>query len=197
MSNMGNHSATVYPGAANGDTAPLRTIRSAPAGKLALAIGNPGAVAYDTKTGRSAGAELSGPPADCGLRQAGEGKRQARRLDRRTKTLLSRTMHDIRYDAVHDEDLVTNPFAQAILVFRGEARRRRGPVRIIQGPSHANIEFDRLEVDPVTTRFSSRTMTALSVLPRDANGDAARSPSTRGPATHRQERPIGGRRSSS
>jgi len=28
---------------------PLRTIRSAPLGKQALAIGNPGAVAYDTK----------------------------------------------------------------------------------------------------------------------------------------------------
>ena len=49
VSNMGNHSATVYPRTANGDAAPLRTIRSAPAGKLAMAIGNPGAVGYDTK----------------------------------------------------------------------------------------------------------------------------------------------------
>ncbi len=49
VSNMGNHSATVYPLSANGDVAPLRTIRSAPLGKLALAIGNPGAVGYDSK----------------------------------------------------------------------------------------------------------------------------------------------------
>ena len=49
VSNMGNHSATVYPRTAHGDAAPLRTIRSAPAGKLAMAIGNPGAVGYDTK----------------------------------------------------------------------------------------------------------------------------------------------------
>ena len=49
VSNMGNHSATVYPLAANGDVAPLRTIRSAPLGKLAMAIGNPGAVGYDSK----------------------------------------------------------------------------------------------------------------------------------------------------
>ena len=49
VSNMGNHSATVYPRTANGDVTPLRTIRSAPAGKLALAIGNPGAAGYDTK----------------------------------------------------------------------------------------------------------------------------------------------------
>ena len=49
VSNMGNHSATVYSLSANGDVAPLRTIRSAPLGKLALAIGNPGAVGYDSK----------------------------------------------------------------------------------------------------------------------------------------------------
>ena len=49
VSNMGNHSATVYQRTANGDVAPLRAIRSAPLGKLALAIGNPGAVGYDSK----------------------------------------------------------------------------------------------------------------------------------------------------
>jgi hypothetical protein len=49
VANMGNHSATVYPRTANGDVPPLRTIRSAPIGKMALAIGNPGAVGYDTK----------------------------------------------------------------------------------------------------------------------------------------------------
>lgn len=47
--NMGNHTATVYPRTANGDVAPLRTIRSGPPGKLSLAIGNPGAAAYDSK----------------------------------------------------------------------------------------------------------------------------------------------------
>lgn len=49
VSNMGNHSATAFARAASGDVAPLRTIRSAPAGSVALAIGNPGATAYDTK----------------------------------------------------------------------------------------------------------------------------------------------------
>lgn len=49
VANMGNHSATAYPMSANGDVAPLRTIRSAPADLPALAIGNPGAVAYDSK----------------------------------------------------------------------------------------------------------------------------------------------------
>ncbi|MBI4478495.1 MAG: hypothetical protein HY651_00565 [Acidobacteria bacterium] len=45
--NMGNHAAVVFPRTASGDVAPLRVIRSAPIEKKALAIGNPGAVAYD------------------------------------------------------------------------------------------------------------------------------------------------------
>ena len=49
VANFGNHSATVYKPTAEGDTAPLRTIRSAPIGEPSLMIGNPGAVAYDTK----------------------------------------------------------------------------------------------------------------------------------------------------
>ena len=49
VSNMGNHRATVYPLDASGNVPPKRRIRSAPPEKLALALGNPGAVAYDTK----------------------------------------------------------------------------------------------------------------------------------------------------
>jgi DNA-binding beta-propeller fold protein YncE len=49
VSNYGNHSLNVYPLAADGDTAPLRRIRSGPLDSRALMIGNPGAVAYDTK----------------------------------------------------------------------------------------------------------------------------------------------------
>jgi DNA-binding beta-propeller fold protein YncE len=49
VTNFGNHSATVYRRSASGDPAPLRVIRSAPLGKQALMIGNPGAIAYDSK----------------------------------------------------------------------------------------------------------------------------------------------------
>lgn len=49
VSNMGNHSVKVYPRTAAGDVAPLRTIRSSPSDKLALVIGNPGSVSYDSK----------------------------------------------------------------------------------------------------------------------------------------------------
>ena len=49
VANFGGHSATVYDLTAAGDTAPRRAIRNAPRGAPSLMIGNPGAVAFDTK----------------------------------------------------------------------------------------------------------------------------------------------------
>ncbi|MBI4442575.1 MAG: beta-propeller fold lactonase family protein [Acidobacteria bacterium] len=49
VANFGNHTATAYKLPAGGNTAPQRTIRSGPTDEPALMIGNPGAVAYDSK----------------------------------------------------------------------------------------------------------------------------------------------------
>jgi DNA-binding beta-propeller fold protein YncE len=49
VANFGGHTATAYPLGAAGDTPPLRTIRAAPEGTPSLMIGNPGAVAFDTR----------------------------------------------------------------------------------------------------------------------------------------------------
>lgn len=49
VANFGAHTATAYPLNAQGDVAPLRTIRAAVDGTPSLMIGNPGAVAFDTK----------------------------------------------------------------------------------------------------------------------------------------------------
>jgi hypothetical protein len=49
VANFGAHTVTVYRPTAQGDTPPLRTIRSGPAGTRSLMIGNPGALAFDTK----------------------------------------------------------------------------------------------------------------------------------------------------
>jgi hypothetical protein len=89
-------------------------------------------------------------------------------------TLLSRTMHDIRYDAVHDEIFVNNPFAQAILVFRGSARGEEAPIRIIQGP-HTRLEgqVDRLDIDAVHNEIYIPNHEKILVFPRDGNGDVA------------------------
>ena len=51
VANFGGHSATVYDLTASGDVAPRRIIRNAPEGSPSLMIGNPGALALDTKRG--------------------------------------------------------------------------------------------------------------------------------------------------
>ena len=51
VANFGGHSLGVFRPTADGDVAPLRTLRSAPEGVPSLMIGNPGAVAFDTKRG--------------------------------------------------------------------------------------------------------------------------------------------------
>jgi hypothetical protein len=90
------------------------------------------------------------------------------------KTLLGRTMHDIRYDAVHDEFFVTNPFAQAVLAFRGSANGEEPPVRIIQGP-HTQLQVpDTLEIDTVHNElFVPDTPGLVHVYSLNAQGDVA------------------------
>ena len=100
------------------------------------------------------------------------------------KTLLARTMHDIRYDAVHDELLVTNPFAQAVLTFRGGASGEESPIRIIQGPKTMLEVPDRLEVDPVHNEiFVPEGGDSILVYPREGNGNVAPIRVIRGPDT--------------
>jgi hypothetical protein len=89
-------------------------------------------------------------------------------------TKLSRTMHDIRYDETRDEFFVGNPFAGAILAFRGGARGEEAPIRIIQGP-HTQLEGpDRLEIDSVHNEILvPEGGNTILVYPLDGNGDVA------------------------
>src|SRR3990172_634886 len=94
------------------------------------------------------------------------------------KTLLSRTMHDIRYDSLHDEFIVTNPYAQAILFFRGGANGEEAPIRYIQGPKTmlagaVYSGLDRAEVDPVNNEVLVGVGNTVLFFPRDANRDVA------------------------
>ena len=57
-------------------------------------------------------------------------------------------MHDIRYDEIHDEVVVPNQFAQAILTFAGGASGETPPIRVIQGPRTQLIRPERLDIDP-------------------------------------------------
>ena len=82
-------------------------------------------------------------------------------------------MHDIRYDEMHDEFYVTNPFAQAIMIFAGNVDGNAPPKRIIQGPKTQLSGSDRLEVDPVHNEIIVPTGDSIMVFPRDADGDVA------------------------
>jgi hypothetical protein len=105
-------------------------------------------------------------------RLAGENAVPARLLAGQ-KTLLARTMHDIRYDEVNDEMLVTNPFASAILVYRGAATGEEAPIRVIQGPKTTILAPDRLEVDAVNNEILVPEANRVLVFRRTANGDVA------------------------
>ena len=89
------------------------------------------------------------------------------------KTRLARTSHSIAFDAVNDEILVPNPFAQAILFFRGGANGDEGPLRIIQGPKTRLQEPDELALDNLHDEIIVPTRHAILVFPRDGQGDVA------------------------
>ena len=88
-------------------------------------------------------------------------------------TKLSRTMHDIRYDSAHDEIVVSNPFAQALLAFKGDANGDAAPLRYIQGP-HTNLHTpDVFEIDTVHGEIFVPDVSGILVFPLGASGDVA------------------------
>ena len=99
------------------------------------------------------------------------------------KTLLSRTMHSIAYDEVHDEFYLPVPFPQAILTFRGGASGEEAPLRIIQGPLTQLTSPNRLAVDPVHNEIFVPEGNEVLVYSREANGNVAPLRVLRGPDT--------------
>lgn len=105
------------------------------------------------------------------------------------KTLLPRDVHDIRYDPVHDEFVVPNSPAQAVMVFRGGANGEEPPIRVIQGPhtqlvgSGEGSLLDRLDIDVVHNEIFLPSQDAIFVFARDANGDVPPLRVIRGPDT--------------
>jgi hypothetical protein len=99
-------------------------------------------------------------------------------------SLLSRTMHGIVYDPIHDEFTVPQQFGQAILTYRGAANGEERPIRIIQGP-HSQLDApEHLDVDPVHNEIFVPTYDgAVLVFPRGGQGDVAPIRVLRGPDT--------------
>ena len=115
-------------------------------------------------------------------RLADGGARPTRKIEGQT-TLLSRTIHAIAYDEIHDEFSVPVPFPQAILTFRGGADGEEAPIRIIQGSRTQLKSPNRLAVDPVHNEIFVPQEDEVLVFPRDGNGNVAPLRVLKGPDT--------------
>jgi hypothetical protein len=82
-------------------------------------------------------------------------------------------MHGIGYDDIHDEIVVPQAFAQAVLTFRGGANGEEAPLRVIQGSLTQLKAPDRLALDPVNNEIYVIERGYILVFPREANGNVA------------------------
>ena len=101
-------------------------------------------------------------------------------------TLIARTTHDLAVDPIHDEIVAPNPFAEAILVFRGGASGEEAPKRIIQGPkTKLSRNTDNVALDPVHNEIYTvqSRYNAIFVFDREAQGDVAPIRVIQGPNT--------------
>lgn len=98
-------------------------------------------------------------------------------------TRLSRTMHGIAYDEIHDEIVVPQQFGQAVLIFRGGAQGEEAPIRMIQGPLTQLRRPDRVAVDPVHNEIFIGDGSVIFTFPREADGNVAPIRTIRGPDT--------------
>ena len=107
------------------------------------------------------------------------------------RTLQARTSHYIAVDAARDELVVPNPFAQAILFFRGGAIGDEAPIRILQGPKTLLSAPDNVAVDSERREiFVAQFPTdSILVFRSDVGGDVAPIRILRGPKT-KLDRPI-------
>jgi DNA-binding beta-propeller fold protein YncE len=115
-------------------------------------------------------------------RLANGGQPPARRIYGQNSK-LSRTMHDIRYNAIDDEIVVPNPFANAILTFHGGANGQEAPVRVIQGPNTELAGPNRLTIDVINREIFVPHDGAVHVYPLDGNGNVRPKRAIRGPDT--------------
>jgi len=90
-------------------------------------------------------------------------------------TNLSRTMHGIAYDAIHDEIVIPVALSGAVLVFKADASGEVPPARAIQGTRTRLVRPHTVAVDPVNNEIltADPSSRAIFVFDRMANGNAA------------------------
>ncbi len=177
VSNLGNSSATVYPLMANGDVPPLRVIRSAEESKRSVVFGRTSAVTYDPIRQEILVPNCVNHPQIAAFARSAKEDTPYLRAIEGQKSLLGRTMHDLAFDAIHDEIVVTSPLAQGILTFRGAASGEEAPLRVIQGDKTQIRGPDataKVSIDPVHNEIMMATAdNTIITFDRLANGNVA------------------------
>ena len=84
---------------------------------------------------------------------------------------------------IHDEIVVPNQFAQAILTFPADTEGDQPPIRIILGPLTQLMRPDRLDIDPVHNEIFVPNQDSIVVFAREASGNVAPIRVIRGPQT--------------
>lgn len=98
---------------------------------------------------------------------------------------LGRTVHGLAYDPEHDEIVVPNPLADAVLVFRAGANGAEPPLRVIQGPCTKLVlpHAVSLDLEHHEILVASLTGKTITVYPWNANGNVAPLRMLKGPKT--------------
>src|SRR5262249_60983150 len=90
------------------------------------------------------------------------------------KSPLSRTMHGIFYDPIHDEIVVPVALGGAVLTLPGDAAGDAPPKRTLQGPKTGIVQPDTVYVDLAHDELIVESGDdSVLVFPRNAEGDVA------------------------
>jgi hypothetical protein len=141
------------------------------------------AVEYDPKRDQILAQSCVAQPQMIALSKDAKSGDRPSRILAGEQTRQGRGMHDMRYNAIHDELVIANPNAQAVLTFRGSATGMEPPLRIIQGPRTGIIKSDYVEVDPVHDELFVPEGGKILVFSRTATGDVAPIRILQGPET--------------
>jgi DNA-binding beta-propeller fold protein YncE len=107
--------------------------------------------------------------------RAANGNVAPKRVIEGQATNLSRTMHGIAYDSIHDEIVIPVALSGAVLVFKADATGEVPPLRAIQGTRTRLVRPHTVAVDPVNNEIltADPSSRAIFVFDRMANGNVA------------------------
>jgi hypothetical protein len=107
--------------------------------------------------------------------RAANGNVAPKRVIEGQATNLSRTMHGIAYDNLHDEIVIPVALGGAVLVFKADASGEVPPLRIIQGTRTRLVRPHTVAVDPVNNEIltADPSSRAIFVFDRMANGNVS------------------------